>query len=169
MPRVLADGKVKFTILTTAPADPEAPTAVELNAGIDLSCKILASDFAFGPTGSETVDEPALCDEGSAQAYGRSNYEALFTLWRYYLEAGGVDPDEDAGFAAVKVKGATLWGYKRMTDKKATEDWADGDEITFGGEFTNDNPQAQTGGWQKFTVPCAVQKGWPFIAVAAGL
>jgi hypothetical protein len=27
MPRVLADGKTKFTVLTTAPVDPEAPTA----------------------------------------------------------------------------------------------------------------------------------------------
>lgn len=166
MPRVLADGKVKFTILTTAPVDPEAPTAAELNAGIDLSCKVLASDFEFGPTDSETIDEGALCDEGAAVAYGRSNYGAGFTLWRYYLEAGGIDTTEDAGFEAVKSKGATLWGYKRMTDKKATEDWADGDEIAFGAEFTNDNPQAQTGGWQKYRVPGQVQKGYPFIEVA---
>lgn len=166
MPRVLADGKVKFTILTTAPADPAAPTAAELNGGIDLSCKVLSSDFEFGPTDSETIDEAALCDEGAASAYGRSNYTAAFTLWRYYLEEGGIDPTEDTGFEAVKSKGATLWGYKRMSDKAATEDWADADEIVFGGEFTNDNPQAQNGGWQKYRVPCAVQKGWPFITVA---
>ena len=29
MARVLADGKTKFTILTTAPANPAAPTATE--------------------------------------------------------------------------------------------------------------------------------------------
>ena len=65
MPRVLADGKTKFTILTTAPANPAAPTAAELNAGIDLSCKVLSEGFEFGPTDSETVDEAALCDEGA--------------------------------------------------------------------------------------------------------
>ena len=165
--RVLADGKTKFTILTTKPADPAAPTAAELNAGIDLSCKVLASDFEFGPTDSETIDEAALCDEGAASAYGRSNYAAGFTLWRYFLEAGGVDPSEDAGFEAVKVKGATLWGYKRMTDKPATDDWETGDEITFGAEFTNDHPQAQSGGWMKFRVPGQVQRGWPFAEVGA--
>lgn len=167
MPRVLADGKVKFTILTTAPANPDAPTATELNAGIDLSCKVLASDFEFGPVDSETVAEPALCDEGNAEAYGRSNYAAAFTLWRYYLEAGGVDATEDAGFEAVKVKGATLYGYVRRTDKPATDAWAAADEIAFGGEVTNDNPQPQAGGWLKYRVPMKVQRGWPFIEVAA--
>ena len=166
--RVLADGKVKFTILTTAPANPSAPTETELNAGIDLSCKVLASDFEFGPTDSETIDEGALCDEGSAASYGKSNASAAFTLWRYYLEGGGIDATEDAGFEAVKVKGATLWGYKRMTDKPAMDPWEAADEITFGAEFTNDTPQAQTGGWQKYRVPGQVQKHYPFIEVAAG-
>lgn len=169
MPRVLADGKVKFTILTTAPVDPAAPTATELNAGIDLSCKVLASDFEFGPTDSETIDEGALCDEGAATAYGRSNYTAAFTLWRYFLEAGGADPAEDVGFEAVKEKGATLWGYKRANDKKATEPWVAAEEIVFGGEFTNDNLQSQAGGWLKYRVPCSIQKGYPFIEVGAGV
>lgn len=159
MPRVLADGKTKFTILTTAPADPAAPTATELNAGIDLSCKVLSEGFEFGPTDSETVDEAALCDEGAAVSFGRSNYSAAFTLWRYFLEAGGADPDEDAGFAAVKAKGATLYGYTRRTDKKATEDWASVDEIRFGAEFTVDNLQDQAGGWIKYRIPGAVQRG----------
>lgn len=167
MPRVLADGKTKFTILTTAPANPAAPTAAELNAGIDLSCKVLASDFEFGPTDSETIDEAALCDDGAALAYGRSNASIGFTLWRYYLEAGGVDATEDAGFEAVKVKGATLWGYKRVTDKPSTEDWKAGDEIAYGSEFTNDTPQVQGGGWIKARVPGQPQKHYPFIKVAA--
>ena len=165
--RVLADGKVKFTILTTSPANPDAPTAAELNAGIDLSCKVLSEGFEFGPTDSETIDEAALCDEGSAEALGRSNYQSSFTLWRYFLEAGGFDPTEDAGFEAVKYKGATLWAYSRKTDKKATEDWAAEDEIRFGAEITNDNPQDQAGGWVKYRVPCKVQRGYPFIEVAA--
>lgn len=33
--RVLADEHIKFTILTAKPANPAAPTAAELNAGID--------------------------------------------------------------------------------------------------------------------------------------
>lgn len=170
MPRVLADGKIKFTILTTAPENPEAPTAAELNAGIDLSCKVLSSDFTWSAADSDRVSEPALCDEGNASAIGRSNYSAGFTLWRYYLEAGGADPTEDAGFEAVREKGATLWGYARRTDKAATEDWAADDEIYLGAEFTTDTPQvpSDAGGWLKWRVPAEVQRGYPFIEVAAG-
>lgn len=166
--RVLADGKTKLTLLTTEPANPEAPTATELTAGIDLSCKVVSSDFEFGPTDSETVAEPALCDEGNAESYGRSNYTAALTLWREYLEAGGIDPAEDAAFEAVKFKGATFWMYARRTDKKSTEAWLAADEIYFGAEVTNDNPQPQSEGWIKFRIPMKVQKGYPFIEVAAG-
>lgn len=166
--RVLADGKTKLTMLTTEPADPENPTVTELAAGIDLSCKVVASDFTFGPTDSETVSEPALCDEGNAESLGRSNYEAALSIWREYLEAGGADPAADAAFQAVKEKGATLWLYSRLTDKKATDPWAAGDEIYFGAEVTNDTPQVGREGWIKARVPMKVQQGWPFIQVAAG-
>lgn len=167
MPRVLADGKIKFTILTSAPADPAAPTASELNEGIDLSCKVLSSDFNWTATDSDRIAEKALCDEGNANAIGASNYSVGFTLWRYYLAEGGVDASADAGFAAVQAKGTTLYGYARRTDKVATEEWADGDEIYLGGEFTTDTPQipGDAGGWLKWRVNGEMQRGYPFIAV----
>lgn len=169
MQRVLADGKIKFTLLTTAPVDPKAPTAAELNAGIDLSCKVLTEGFEFTAGDSDKVAEKALCDEGNANALAASNFKAGFTIWRYYLDGGGVDPSADAGFVAVKEKGTTLWGYARKTDKVATEDWEAGDEIQLGAEFTNDTPQDPgAGGWLKYKIPCEVQRGWPFIEVAAG-
>jgi len=167
--RVLADGKTKFTILTTAPANPEAPTATELNAGIDLSCKVVASDFNWSATDSEKVNEPALCDDANANSLGKSNYQVGFSLWREYLEAGGADPSADAGFEAVKVKGTTLWGYARLSDKAATAAWEAGDEIYLGGEFATDTPQQpQGGGWVKFRIPGEMQRGYDFIEVAAG-
>lgn len=165
--RVLADGKTKLALLTTEPANPASPTETELTAGIDLSCKVVASDFEFGPTDSETVAEAALCDEGNAEALGRSNYTAAMSLWREYLEAGGIDPAADAAFEAVKVKGATFWLYGRRTDKPALDAWEAGDEIFFGAEVTNDTPQMQAEGWLKARVPMKVQKGYPFTEVAA--
>lgn len=169
MPRVLADGKTKFTILTTAPADPEAPTAAELNAGIDLSCKVLSSDFNWTATDSDKISEPALCDDSNANSHGRSNYSAGFTIWREYLDAGGADPTGDAGFAAVKEKGTTIWGYARKTDKPAKDAWAAGDEIYLGGEAATDTPQVPSdgGGWLKWRIPLEMQQGYDFIAVAA--
>ena len=58
--KVLADGKTKFTVLTTKPANPAAPTAAELNAGIQLADHVLTSDFSFGAVDSDKVAEKAL-------------------------------------------------------------------------------------------------------------
>lgn len=169
MPRTLADGKKKFTILTTEPADPAAPTAAELNAGVDYSCKVLSSDFMWGATDSDKVAEKALCDEGNANAIGASNYQAGMSLWRYFATAGGFDPVEDAGFDAVMVKGTTLWGYARNTDKRSTEPWDDDDEIYLGAEVITDTPQppSDMAGFIKYRIPMEVQRGYPFIKVAA--
>lgn len=170
MARVLADGKTKFTVLITAPLNPAAPTATELNAGIDLSCDILSSDFTWGATDSDKVAEKALCDAGNSNAIGASNYSAGFTLWRKFATAGGFDATAEAGWAAVKEKGATLYGYARQTDKDATEAWAASDEIYLGAEFITDTPQRTDGsGFIKYRVPAEVQRGYPFIAVGAGV
>lgn len=166
--KVLADGKTKFTILTTKPANPEAPTALELNAGIHLADHVLTSDFSFGALDSDKIAEKALSSSSNANAIGASNFQLAFTIWRKFLTAGGFDAADEAGWAALKVKGATLWAYARQTDKVADAAWAATDEIYLGAEFTNDNPQRMDGtGFLKYRMPCEVQEGWPFIAVAA--
>lgn len=166
--RVLADGKTKFTILTTKPANPAAPTATELNAGIDLSLDVLSSDFTFGPTDSDKVAEKPLGGTGNANAIGASNFAAGFTLWRKFATGGGFDTASETGWAAVKVKGTTVWAYARQMDKAATVAWLAADEIYLGAELTTDTPQRTDGtGFIKYKVPCEVQNGYPFIAVAA--
>jgi len=169
MARVLADGKTKFTVLLTKPVNPKAPTATELNAGIDLSCDILSSDFTWGATDSDKVAEKALCDAGNSNAIGASNYAAGFTLWRKFATAGGFDAATETGWAAVKAKGATLYGYARQMDKDATAAWAASDEIYLGAEFITDTPQRTDGsGFIKYRIPAEVQRGYPFISVAVG-
>lgn len=169
MPRSLADGKTKLTILTAKPVNPAAPTVSELEDGIDLSCNILSSDFTWGATDSDKIAEKALCDEGNANAIGASNYQAGITVWRYFDAAGGFDAVEDAGFEAVKTKGTTLWGYARKTDKPSTAPWEASDEIYLGAEVATDAPQppSDQGGYIKWRVPMEVQRGYPFIEVAA--
>lgn len=167
--RVLADGKTKFTILTTKPVNPAAPTATELNAGIDLSLDVLSSDFTFGATDSDKVAEKALGSSGNANAIGASNYQAAFTLWRKFATNGGFDAADETGWAALKEKGSTVWAYARRMDKDASEDWAAADEAYLGAELTTDTPQPTDGsGFIKWRIGCEVQNGWPFIAVAAG-
>jgi hypothetical protein len=167
--RVLADGKTKFSVLTTKPVNPAAPTATELNAGIDLSQDVLSSDFTFGAVDSDKIAEKALGDEGNANAIGASNYQAGFTLWRKFATAGGFDAAAETGWEALKEKGATVWAYARQMDKDASEAWAATDEIYLGAELITDTPQRTDGtGFIKYRVPAEVQRGYPFIEVAAG-
>lgn len=169
MPRSLAAGHTKFTVLTTSPVNPAAPTITELNAGIDVSCVVMASDFTWGATDSDKVGEAALCVTNNAQAIGNSNYNAGFTLFRYF--ADGVTPDDlDDAFQAMKVKGATLYGYARRTEKLSTAAWVAADEIYLGAEFNNDEPQppSDLGGYIKWRVPAEIQTAYPWIAAAAG-
>lgn len=164
--KTLADGKTKFTLLVTAPVNPEYPTATELNAGIDASFKVTAADFSWTPADSETVSEGALGEESAAEVLARSNFTVGFVVWRYYLTGGGVDPAADALFAAVKEKGTELYGYTRKNDKSADEPWAAADEIILGALIVTDHPQDPgAGGWVKFRVPAKAQRGWPWTTV----
>lgn len=169
--RVLADGKTKFTIMTTKPAGWAAGTitATELNAGIDLSMDVLSNDFTFGAVDSDKVAEKPLGASGNANAIGASNFQLAFTLWRKFLTAGGFDEASETGWAALKEKGATLYAAARQMDKEASEVWAATDEIYLAAEFTTDTPQRTDGtGFIKYRIPTEVQTGIPFIEVAAG-
>ncbi|MCW2132885.1 hypothetical protein [Arthrobacter sp. VKM Ac-2550] len=139
--KVSADGKKKFTLLTTAPAD-RIPTVTELNAGQDISCAVLDSDATWTNTASDRFNEKAACQKGNSQALGASNYDTALTFLREYLDApGGADiAGEDGGYQAVKTRGTTVWIYLRETDKDSTEDWEAGDEIHLGGEVVSDAP-----------------------------
>lgn len=146
MPKSLADGRTRVALLTQKPADPYAPTLTELNAGIDASCRLVASDYNVGPAASETVDEKELCVEGNAVAFGPSNATIEFSPFRYFDETGKAETGTaegdigDAVFQATKNKGTRLWIYQRETSKKSTDPWAAGDEVD-GYEFLTDNPQ----------------------------
>lgn len=169
MPKSLADGHIKLTILTTKPANPAAPTATELNAGIDVSCDVLASDFTWTAADSDKVAEKALCTRNNANAIGASNYQAGLTLFRYFDETTkNADVTEDAGYTALKTKGTTVWGYARETAKLSTEAWVAADEIYLGLEVLTDTPQrpGDGGGYIKRRIPLEPQDGWEDIVVA---
>lgn len=168
MPKSLADGHIKLTLLTEEPADPEIPTDDELNAGIDASCEIKYDDFTFTATDSDKVAEKALCDTNNANAIAASNFQAAMTFFRKYAAVtGAVAPAEEPGYQAVKAKGTTVWAYMRKSGKLGTADWAATDEA-LGMELLSDEPQEVTGGgYVKRRVPFEPQKGWNNIAVAA--
>lgn len=170
MPRSLADGKIKFTILTDEPVDPAHPTVTELNAGIDASCAILSSDFTWTATDSDKVSEKALCEDENAEALGAGNYSLGITPFRYFDETTkNSDTTEDEVWTALKAKGTRFWGYARETAKKSTDPWVAADEIYLGAEVLTDTPQkpSDQGGYTKRRIPLVLQKAYDNILAAA--
>jgi hypothetical protein len=169
MPRSLADGHTKFVILTVEPVNPASPTLTELDAGIDASDRILASDFTFGAGDSDKVAEKSLAAMNNANALGASNYTAGFTVFRYFdPTTKNADADEDEVWAAVKVKGTELWCYARRNGKASTAAFAAADELFLGAYLVTDQaqPPGDMGGYIKWRVPCEVQSAYPNILVA---
>lgn len=161
MPKSLADGHLKFTILTSKPADLEAVTASVLNAGIDASCAVLASDFTFSAADSDKVNEKALCTTNNANAIGADNFQAGATVFREFdADTGAVDEAADEVFQALKEKGTTVWGFLREDGKLSSAAWAAGDEYIWM-ELLTDRPQRpqNAGGYIKRRVPMEPQAG----------
>ena len=162
----LADYGKRFYVLTTKPADPAHPTAAELAAGIDASCKVSREGFSWTPTDSDTVDDPELCSTSKAVAPSFDNAELAFQVYRYWLEGGGIDPAEDVLFAAVKTKGTVLWGYYLHTDKPVGTAPVAGEEIVLGAEFWVDHPQDPgSSGWLKYRIPARANQLYPWTTV----
>lgn len=166
----LADGRTKLAILSTAPADPSAPTVAELTAGIDASCRIAKTGYALGPTTSETINDPELCVDVNSTVYGASNYEGSFAVFRYYDDTTGqVDVTGDEVYQALKTKGTEVWLVERETAKKSEEAWEAGDEVSVY-RVLLDNPQKSSDrtGYIKSTIVPAIQAGYLDATVAAG-
>lgn len=167
MPKTLADARTRLVALTTKPANPAAPTVTELTAGVDLSCRILKSDYRLSPVASDTVPDTELCSEGNAVTFGASNYEGSVTPFRYLTEAGKADATNDVAWDALKEKGTELWLYEREGPKYDAA-WAAADEVD-GYEVVTDNPQkpSDRAGFIKRVVPLGVQRAWLGGVVAA--
>ena len=160
MPKSLADGRIKVSLLAVRPANPNAVTVQEAAAGIDASCRILSSDYVAGPTASDTVAEKELCKTGNASALGASNYEVSFSPFRYFGANQVADPVEDAVFQATDEKGTTLYVLERETSKLATEPFAADDEYSLY-EVVTDNPQRiDLTGYIKRKISTQVQEAW---------
>lgn len=164
----LADGNIRLAFLTEKPVDLRKPTVDELEAGIDLSCSVMRSDYRLSPTASDTVDGAALCSKGNVQDLGSSNYEGNITLFLMKDEDGHTDLTEDVAYQALKTKGTRGWLYERE-GPDGEEPWAAADEVD-GYEVRTDNPQVpgDRAGYIRRTIPLSVQNAYLGSAVAAG-
>lgn len=152
--RTLMDGRLKVTILTAPPSDPEAITLAELEAGIDATCDLAKAGTRFSATASDTIADARLCDEANTNALGASNYEvAMAVFWLLDPDTGGYLAADNPTFEAVKAKGSTVYPVLREGPSAKTDwDAADAYELW---EFVSDNPQrpTETSGYIKRIVP----------------
>ncbi len=169
MPKSLADGHQKFTLLVASPnVELDALTTTILNAGIEASCKVTKAGFQWDYADSSRVADAALCDSSDAEAFTSDKLVADFTVFRYWDDSTKLHhATEDAVFQALKEKGTTFWGILRKTAKEWNEPWAVGDEYMVIESLT-DNPQdpRDAGGYIKKRIPQAPQRGMSGVVVA---
>ena len=166
--KTLADKRYKVTLLSTEPTDLRAITTTELQAGIDASCLLAANGTRLSATGSDSINDPAVCEESTASVPGGSNFEATFAPFWYLDPATGQYAEADnPAFEIMREKGSAFWAVTRR-GPEASVDWAAGDTYSVF-EVTTDNPQEQadSSGWIKYNVPAEVQRAELFQTVAA--
>lgn len=171
MPRSLADGHTKISIMSTKPADPYAPTVTELEAGIDAGPHILSSGFNLGAVASETLNEKPLSVKGNISTFTESNYEGEIQSFREWDSTSPGKPSmtDDIVYQALKTKGARTWIAVRNSGKDSVADWEADDELQGVYETVADNPRpAEKTGYIKAVHGLSVENAWENGAVAAG-
>lgn len=148
-------------------ADINAPTAAEINAGVNLTCRVTVGNYQFGITGNSTIQDPAACDKIDADVPGRAKAEAKFDMFRYKNIADDL--------AWTTFNGANVFGHlvERIGQIEDDEDQEDtpakvGDEVAVGAVLTHDqiNLAPSSEGYEKFQQPFSVQKFRPRAKVA---
>jgi hypothetical protein len=153
----------------SAVANPLAPTAAVLNAGINISCAVTRG-YTLNPTDSDTDDTASICDTGNIQNRLFDNYEGEFTLFRDANQADATSIYNSA-FDYFKDPDKRFFVYRR-TGKKSTVAFATGDTVE-GYLFLNDRVRSVDGGDAgpiQFTIPLLSQgnyTGFTFVGTVA--
>ncbi len=158
MPKQLSDERIAVVILDGPPADPNAITKAEFDAGLHIECRIMAGEYRLSPTGSETINQSEMCEGINATTFGRSNYEGTMTVFRYLTAAGLADPANDVAWDATKEKGTNLHIVEREGPEHDAAGAA-GQEYDYY-EVVTDDPQKPSDrqGFTRRVVPLGVQK-----------
>lgn len=175
MPRSLAAGKHRISVMTAKPASMTAPAATELEAGIIGACRILDDDYSLKPATSDRVAERAVCEDAESPSLGPGKFEdGNVTVFRYFDAQGkaeiGVGGDiGDAMFQAMKTKGTELWIGDRWTSKASSAPFAAGDELGMYHVVTDEPIPMPANGFIKWRIPLLIQgDSEPQAVVATG-
>lgn len=171
-PRTFAEQNRKIYFLSIPPADLSAITVAELEAGLDVTCRVAVDGTDFRAAASDKISDPAVCEPAGAEVPGASKYEATVSPFRFFDKdnPGKADTEGDALFAVLRVKGTPGTFVIRHVNKEWDEPWAAGDEYQ-AYVVASDNWQPQTNqaeGFIKATIPLMVTNAELNGTVAAG-
>lgn len=147
-------------------ANPNAPTATEVNLGTEASQLMAMSGFTLGPTASESGTMPSV--NGDPNAYfGTSNYEGTLVPFRYLDETGKPVTGEEALWTLISTKGSLITIVLREGPGWDSDAVA-GQEVSIF-EAKTDNPQpSDRTGYIRRVVPLAILRAWLDKPIAAG-
>ena len=160
MPKTLADGHIAAWWIPAAEAggiDLKAITVADIAKGTKVSCRIMKSDYAMGPTGSSTIGETELCKVGQGQDWGMSAYAGSVTVFRYLDAAGKAIVEDDKGFDLLGEKGKEGIWIEREGPAEDVEPAVDQEYSAF--QCKTDDPQPpsdRASGYIKRTIPMAI-------------
>lgn len=160
MARLLATKRERWVILSSKPANPEAVTSAEADAGIRAEC-FLTTDSRLSASGSTTVAEAAICEGTAANVPAQKQYEGNLTVFRDLDEETGLPvASGDEVFGALSTFGSRRWVLVSK-GPMYTEDFAAAHPYKLY-EVVTDEPQEPSSreGAIKDVVPLFVQDAW---------
>lgn len=114
--KVPASGNIRvWWALENAFSNWEAPTAVEINACLDISDSISWNDFDFGLQASNTIDDPAITAIGKVSDRGAAQFGGGLSFYYpgafgdasndYSLTYDALDQPRTRGFLVIRIDG----------------------------------------------------------------
>ena len=168
-PKMLNTANRKLVWVPTI-ANIAAPTATELNAGVEITCLVTAADFVLGVTSNETINDPAVCDDINTSVPLRANVEASMNFFRFK------DAADDLGwttFTEMGLQGYLVQRIGQIEDTERQEDvpFVAADQVQVYEAVTHD-PRIMspaTAGYEKFGMTFSVARKNERAVVAAGV
>lgn len=161
MSRLVYEGRTKVYWLSTAPADPTAPTVTEITAGVDVTPFVAKDGVAVNITDNK-VDSATIEETWDAQVMGSEGADVTLTCFR--------DDDDETDGYELFVHGTVGALVLCRFNPDPETDPAEGDKVEVWTEMMMGNPRmmnSATNEVQKFEASFAVGRRPNLHAVVA--
>ena len=156
---MLADKNEAWFLLATAPTNYKAPAIGDFSGAKNISDQVFDDGSYIRPSGSTSTKEPYINGEQN-EAFGADNFEAQMSVALF------ADTDSDI-WTALKEKGATAWIATRSLQAWGTKPAIDDLVSVYQVMADTPQPPQNRNGYQKRTIPLAVQKAVTDVKIVA--